>query len=142
MTPEQRVAADRAFEIVRAVIAKACEWLIGRQVDAQMLEGARAAVLALQRDFKVIEHRVQFINSRKDPYVIVPANLYTALLVAGVRVEPDEVNDAVGQYLDENGVRYQWDGQADKLCVWLVKPLEYIDVSFVVGTDGKVEPGA
>jgi hypothetical protein len=82
------------------------------------------------------------VNSATNKYAIIPANLYTALLVAGVRVEPDEVNDAVGQYLDENGVRYQWDAQAEKLCMWPVKPMEYISVSFTVGSTGEIEPHA
>lgn len=142
MTPAQRLAVDRAFEIVRPLIDHACEHFIGREVDAAVLDGARAALISIRRDFPVAEHRIRLVNSATNKYAIVPANLYTALLMAGVRVEPDEVNDAVGQYLDEGGVRYQWDAAAEKLCVWPVRPVEYISVSFTVGGTRDTEPHA
>lgn len=138
MTPEQKAAADRAFEIIRPLIEKACEGLIGQQVNDRLLEGARAAVMNIRSDLPVLAHRVQFKNSAKNRDAIVPANLYTALLVTGVWVTPDEVNDAVGQYVDWNGVRYQWDDKDEKLRLWPVKPEESISVSFTVGADGKV----
>lgn len=136
MTPVQQAAAERAIAVVRSVIAGAYEKLIKKEEFAGVLDGLRAALTAVRPGFVLLEHRVRLVRSQKNPNAIVPANLYTALLLAGVWVEPDDGNDAVGQYLDENGVRYQWDYQAEKLCMWPVKPMEYISVSFTVGVGG------
>ena len=89
MTPDQQAAADRAFETILPIITKACEEFLGQQVDAKMLESARAALIAIRRDFPVTEHRIRLVNSVTNKYAIIPANLYTALLLAGVRVVPD-----------------------------------------------------
>jgi hypothetical protein len=35
ITPDQQAAVDRAFELVRPLIAHACKQFIGREVDAR-----------------------------------------------------------------------------------------------------------
>jgi hypothetical protein len=81
--------------------------------------------------FKVNKDAVKFEKDPVDNQSMIPANLYTLLLMIGILVDYEEVKDKT-EYTMENGTVIVFEAHSSRQIIKPSKPLEYVKINFTL----------
>jgi hypothetical protein len=81
--------------------------------------------------FQIETGAIKLEKDPEDGYSLIPANLYTLLLMMSIFVDYEEVKDKT-EYTMSNGTVIMFEAHKSRQIIKPVKPIEYIKINFTI----------